>query len=132
MGVMSLDLKRVLRIALAGLALAACDAEGDVARDSGPDAKLPVTKVVTIQQPADPALQQLINSCASGLDRASCDAMCRRVICPFTFFPELPVYACSLSRSGPIATIIVSYDGPFACPVPPPLPVDTPAPAGTP
>lgn len=109
----------VAALALA-LALTACGTtEEDSARDAGPDAAAPFTQVFEIRQPADPGLQQLINSCASGFDQASCDAMCRRVICSFVSFPQLEVYACSLSRSGPIATITVTYNGPLSCPLPP-------------
>jgi len=116
--------KNLLRIALAALALAACDVDSESSRDAGPDAVVPFTQVFEIQQPADPGLQQLINSCASGFDQASCDAMCRRVICGFGLPQGLEIYKCSLRRSGPLATITVTFNGPIQCPLPPPIPTD--------
>ena len=118
---------RALACCVLVLALGGClDGDDDLARhdptpDAAPDAPVAMTSVFTIQQPADPALQQLINSCASGFDARSCEAMCRSVICPFVTLTTLEIYACSLSRQGPIATVTVSYNGPVVCPPPPPI-----------
>jgi hypothetical protein len=103
-------------------ALGGClDGDDDLAdHETAPDASTAMTMVFTIQQPADPALQQLINSCASGFDAHSCETMCRSVLCPFVTLTTLPILACTLARKGPIATVTVTYEGPVSCPSPPP------------
>ena len=111
------------RIAFAALPIVALacqageDAGADIRIDAGPDASEPLTQVFTVQQPADPALQQLINSCATGLDEAACLAMCRRMFCQFgeSGGGTLRILDCKLSRSGPWATITVTFDGRPAC-----------------
>jgi hypothetical protein len=42
------------------------------------------------------------------------------VICPFVTLTTLEIYACTLSRKGPIATVTVTFNGPVSCPGPPP------------
>jgi hypothetical protein len=112
------ELRRTLqRIALAGLpalAVAACDTSN---ADPGPDADTGQhSKTVMLQQPASPAMQQLINACASGVDPAACTEMCRAIICgdgvPAS---EATVISCDLHRDGPTATITVVFEGSDNC-----------------
>jgi hypothetical protein len=124
---MPIDRAELARVVVAALVLVlvACDGDGDPAERAGDDAAaLPYTQVFTIQQPTDPGLQQLINACASGVDEHSCELMCAKAICGFVRPENLVIYACDLRRSGPIATITVTYNGPVACPIPPPFPDD--------
>jgi hypothetical protein len=115
------QLRRTLRsIALAGLptiALGACDgATGAASVDASIDADTGVhSRTEMVTQPASPGLQQLINACASGLDQASCDAMCRQIICG-DFPVDVTILSCTLHRDGQIATISVTYEGDDSCP----------------
>ena len=93
------ELRRTLhRIVLAGLpalALTSCDADHK-------------TKVVQIQQPASPALQQLINACATGVDPSACAVLCNE-----TGFTD--VVGCELTREGAVATVTIDYEGKETC-----------------
>jgi hypothetical protein len=93
----------------------ACGASPDAADDDGIDASTPLMQTFTVQQPAAPALQQLINSCASGV-QTSCVAMCRSMFCEFGEpGGTLRILACTLHRSGPFANITVTFDGRPEC-----------------
>jgi hypothetical protein len=114
------ELRRTLqRIALAGLpalALGACDTSNGADADAGPDTAQHV-KTRMVQQPASPAMQQLINACASG-DPAACDSLCRSILCDDgSGVPVNTIVSCELHREGPIATITVVYEGDENCAV---------------
>ncbi len=125
MGAMSFARMRraLLWIALATLPAVAlaCDVNQDpiavADADAGIDASQPLMQTFTVQQPAAPALQQLINSCASGVE-SSCLEMCRHMFCEFGVPSPggtLRIIRCELSRSGPWAHITATFDGRPEC-----------------
>jgi hypothetical protein len=119
------SLQGIALVALPAVALACgdpqdihtdADAAVDAGVDAGIDANGPFTQTFTVQQPAAPALQQLINSCASGVE-ASCLEMCRQMFCKFgePFGDDLHILACELHRDGPFANITVTWEGQPQC-----------------
>jgi hypothetical protein len=117
---------RILPAAFA-LLLFGCgaDALDPAAGDAGIDATVPLMLSFTVQQPTTPRVQQLINSCASGV-QTDCLALCRSLFCEFGDpGPSLQVLACTLERSGPLANITATYVGDAFC-MEPGLPDFTP------